>query len=345
MSECMPSTFTSPVIPGADIVAIRTSLVMNYSREVTPVYYPNHGSFNVDNASFCNVTVSYVHQQDDDLVTVEAWLPDSGWNGRLQADGGILNALGEPDHMAIRHWGSDTLNGMAIIAKSAIRDFYALAMFWPQMLMNIMGEHPRGCELDILTALTVQESMVISRGAAIISHASWAGPTDVVGNFLWYGINRGMDLSSDVTDGICESNPNPEYNYSAITWEEFGEIMRKSGAEYDSVVASSNPDLTESYEAGGKMLTYHGPYDQVIPIRAMEDCYDSMRDFVPNPTTVFDAMRAWIENGTAPESLPTIFIDVYKRTNNRVICPYPERAVLKEDCGRTTDSACFVLCR
>ncbi|KAI1494027.1 hypothetical protein F5X96DRAFT_676758 [Biscogniauxia mediterranea] len=266
-------------------------------------------------------------------------------------------------------------------------------MFWPQILMNIMGEHPRGCELDILTALAAQEcdgdskvrdgivsdpkpcsfdlfphmgarfsclaengSMVTSRAVVAIAHASWAVPTDVVSNFLYdvtgtriaatnfqYGIYVKAILYPLAYQGIqLFVEKNPEYNYSAITWEEFGEVMRKSGAEYDSVVASRNPDRTEFYEAGGKMLTYHGPYDQIIPIRAMEDCYDSIREFVPNPTTVFGAMRAWIENGTAPESLPTTFIDGYERINNRIICSYPERAVLKEDCGRTTDSACFV---
>ncbi|KAI5921178.1 Tannase/feruloyl esterase, partial [Camillea tinctor] len=510
MSECTLSTFTSPVILGAEIVAITAASVTNYSREVTPVYYPNHGGFNVEDASFCNVTYSYTHPGDDDLVTVEAWLPDTGWNGRLQTAGGsglgpgrfdmsygamagavgegyatastdagitdpldpyswVLLEPGKPNNVAIRHWGGDTLDEMATIAKTAIQDFYgrppdysyfngcsqggrqgfemaqkhptaydgiaasapaihwaqwAPAMFWPQMLMNMMGEYPHGCELDILTALAVQEcdgddgvrdgiisnpkscffdpfpyvgtrfsclvenrSMTISRAAAVIANASWAGPTHVDGTFLWYGVNHGTDLSSDATgtgiaatkcqNGTCENNPVPlayqwiqlfvkkdsEYNYTAITWEEFGEIMRMSGAEYDSVVASSNPNLTKFYEAGGKMLTYHGLYDQVIPIQATEDYYDRIREFVPNvqdfyrfyevpglahcfgngqPTTVFDALRAWVENGTAPHSLPTTFIDGYGRTNNRILCPYPERAILREDCGNTTDTACFV---
>lgn len=185
--------------------------------------------------------------------------------------------------------------------------------------MNSMGEYPHGCELDWLTSLAVQQcdghdgvvdgiisnpracsfdpfayvgtnftcltdrrSMELSKAAAVIANASWAGPTDFNGNFIWYGLNHGTDLSSDITgtgiaatscnDSVCKGNPiplayqwiqlfvekDPNYDYIAITRENYDEIMRRSGAEFDAIVASSNPNLTEFYEVGGKMMTYHG---------------------------------------------------------------------------------------
>lgn len=289
--------------------------------------------------------------------------------------------------------------------------------------MNSMGEYPHGCELDWLTSLAVQQcdghdgvvdgiisnpracsfdpfayvgtnftcltdrrSMELSKAAAVIANASWAGPTDFNGNFIWYGLNHGTDLSSDITgtgiaatscnDSVCKGNPiplayqwiqlfvekDPNYDYIAITRENYDEIMRRSGAEFDAIVASSNPNLTEFYEVGGKMMTYHGLYDQVIPIQATEQYYDDIRQFVPQvqdfyrfyevpglahcfgngqPTTVFDALRDWVENGTVPGSLPTTLTDAYGRRNNRILCPYPERAVYIVECGDPADAACY----
>ncbi|KAI1081183.1 tannase and feruloyl esterase [Whalleya microplaca] len=509
MSGCEPSTFTQPTVQGATVLSVSAQVVTNYSRQVTPVYYPNHNGLDVQDASFCNVTVSYTNEGQDDLVSVETWLPVEDWNGRLQAAGGsglgpgrfdmsygnmagaigegyattstdagipnpldpyswVLESPGKANEVLLRHWGGDILNDMAIIAKSVIRDFYgkppdysyfngcsqggrqgfemaqkyptaydgiaasapaihwaqwAPAMYWPQVLMNTLGEYPHGCELDYLTYLAIREcdgndgvidgiisdpiacffdpfpyvgttftctleqkTMELSRTAAIIANASWTGPSDSDGDFIWYGFTRGTDLSGDATgqgvaattcnDTVCQGNPialgyqwfqlfvqkDPAYDTTAMTPEEFAEMMRKSGEEYDSMVASSDPDLTGFYQAGGKMMTYHGMYDQFIPIQATEQYYDGIRQFVPNvedfyrfyevpglahcfgngqPTTVFDALRAWVENGTVPGTLPTTLIDASGTRNDRILCPYPERAVFIEECGNSADAACF----
>ncbi|KAI0885652.1 tannase and feruloyl esterase [Annulohypoxylon maeteangense] len=509
MSNCNSSIIDPPTLSGAVILLISSQLVTNYSRQVTPVYYPNHDGLDVKNSSFCNITVSYTHPDQSDVVSVEAWLPIDNWNGRLQVAGGsglgpgrvdmsygnmagavgegyatastdagiatpldpyswVLDSPGKIDEVLVRHWGGDILNDMAVIAKSVIQDFYgrppdysyfngcsqggrqgfelaqnhpdaydgiaasapaihwaqwAPAMFWPQMLMNTMNEYPHGCELDFLTTLAVQEcdgddgivdgiisspkrcsfnpfphvgvnftcflegrSMELSRAAAVIANASWTGPTDSDGNFIWYGLSYGTDLSGDFTgtgiaaitctNSTCKGNPvplayqwiqlfvekNPDYDYTTITRERYDEIMRVSGAEYDSIVASGNPNLTEFYRVGGKMMTYHGLYDQVIPIQATEQYYDDIRKFVPDvqefyrfyevpglshcfgngqPTTVFDALRAWVENGTVPSSLPIVLTDVHGEKNNRIICPYPETGVYIEGCGNPADVACF----
>ncbi|KAI1650222.1 Tannase/feruloyl esterase [Daldinia loculata] len=203
---------------------------------------------------------------------------------------------------------------------------WAPAMHWPQILTNITGEYPHGRELDLLTTLAVQEcdgrdgvvddiilnpkacafdpflyigrnftclseheSMKLSRAAAVIANASWAGPTDSHGNFIWYGLNHGTDLSGSVTGtGIAAKiqlfvKKDPNYDYAAIPQQDYEEIMRKSGSEYDPIVASSNPDLTKFYKAGKKIMTYHGlfiQYDQVIPIQATERYCDNIKEFM-----------------------------------------------------------------
>lgn len=51
--------------------------------------WANHQAFEVNSASFCNVTVTYTHPGQNDKITVTAWLPDHGqWNERLLATGG-----------------------------------------------------------------------------------------------------------------------------------------------------------------------------------------------------------------------------------------------------------------
>ncbi|KAI0838632.1 tannase and feruloyl esterase [Hypoxylon sp. FL0890] len=509
MSSCDSSAISPPIFEGAVVLSLSAQLVANYSREITPVYYPNHGGLEVKNASFCNITVSYSHPDQNDLVSVETWLPVDNWNGRFQAAGGsglgpgrfdlsygnmagaiaegyattstdagitnpldpyswVLESPGKINEVLIRHWGGDILNEMTIIAKSVIEDFYgrppeysyfngcsqggrqgfelaqkypaaydgiaasapaihwaqwAPAMFWPQMLMNTMVGYSHGCELDHLTALAVREcdgldgvvdgiisspkacsfdpfpyvgtnftcvtehrSMELSRAAAVIANASWSGPTDSAGNFIWYGLNHGTDLSSDTTgtgiaatscnNSACKGNPvplayqwiqlfvqkDPNFDYTTLTRQGYDDIMLRSGAEYDPIVSSSNPDLSKFYKAGGKMMTYHGLYDQVIPIQATERYYDDIAKYVPDvhefyrfyevpglphcfgngqPTTVFDALRAWVENEIVPGSLSTVLTDAYGKKNNRILCPYPERAVYLEECGDSADAACF----
>ncbi|KAI0851245.1 hypothetical protein F5Y00DRAFT_230726 [Daldinia vernicosa] len=157
------------------------------------------------------------------------------------------------------------------------------------MLTNIMGEYPHSCELHLLTTLAVQEcdgrdgvvdgiisnpkacafdpflhigrtftclsehkSMKLSRAAAVIANASWAGLTDSHRNFIWYGLNHGTDISGVVTStgiaattcnkNIYQGNPiplayqwiqlfvekDPNYDYTAITQQGYDEIMRNN---------------------------------------------------------------------------------------------------------------------
>lgn len=88
MSSCDPSIFHPPTVEGVVVQSVFAQLVTNYSRQVTPVNYPNHDGLLVENISFCNVTVSYTHPEQGDLVSVETWLPAENWNGRLQVAGG-----------------------------------------------------------------------------------------------------------------------------------------------------------------------------------------------------------------------------------------------------------------
>lgn len=86
--SCVPATFNSLSLFGAEVTSLEASLVANYNASVHLAYRFTQPSIQVQNATFCNVTVSYTHPGTDDNVNVEAWLPVGNWNGRFQAVGG-----------------------------------------------------------------------------------------------------------------------------------------------------------------------------------------------------------------------------------------------------------------
>ena len=59
------------------------------------------------------------------------------------------------------------------------------------------------------------------------------------------------------------------------------------------------------------------------------------------PTTIFNQLRAWVENGTVPEQVPIDITDLQGNVQNRILCPYPERARFDEDCKDPGSAECW----
>ncbi|KAF4921510.1 putative feruloyl esterase [Colletotrichum viniferum] len=86
---CDSVTFTNTTLFGAQIHSIEANLVTDYSFNVPKGWTYSQPALDVQNAKFCNVTVTYSHTTEDDNIVVEAWLPtEDNYNGRLQAVGG-----------------------------------------------------------------------------------------------------------------------------------------------------------------------------------------------------------------------------------------------------------------
>ncbi|KAI5925188.1 Tannase/feruloyl esterase [Camillea tinctor] len=85
---CTPPTFPSISLFGAEILQVEASVVTNYSFPIPKGWRYSQPAINVQNATFCNVTVSYTHPGQNDTVVAETWLPVEDWNGRLQSIGG-----------------------------------------------------------------------------------------------------------------------------------------------------------------------------------------------------------------------------------------------------------------
>ena len=86
------------------MLSVGASLVTNYSASSPSNLRFTQPSVEVENATFCNVTITYTHPGQGDSIIVEAWLPpDEEWNGRLQAvgGGGFVTGRSDPSYTAM----------------------------------------------------------------------------------------------------------------------------------------------------------------------------------------------------------------------------------------------------
>ncbi|CAM1511653.1 Fc.00g091660.m01.CDS01 [Cosmosporella sp. VM-42] len=499
VAACSSSKISPPALFGAEILSVLTDIVSNFTQTVPYQVSFHHPTISVQNATFCNVTVSYTHPGQNDLINVEIWLPVDDWNGRLQAVGGggwqagrfyfsymlMAAAIGEGyatvstdaglgDSMLPENWallspgnvnlyalqnlGSVSLNDEAIIAKSVINDFYSkpplysywsgcsqggrqglmlaqrypdaydgivasapaiyaaelfTSFYWPQLIMNELGQYPRPCEMAYLAKAAVSScdaidgvldgvisnmdacsfdpftvvgdtfecvelgrELQISPGAAVVASAAWTGPQDSHGNSLWYGIGYGSEFTgaygspgvadTNCTSATCVGQPsemvtqwfqlflekNPSYDVHSMTRKDFDRFFHSAVSEYTSAIGTNDPDLSAFRDAGGKLLTFHGLADHLISFRGTDEYYDSVAALSPevddfyrhfqipglghcfggngaSPTTSFEQLRAWVENGTKPDTLPISFHDDKGEEFSRPLCPYPQKARFK----------------
>lgn len=127
--------------------------------------------------------------------------------------------------------------------------------------------------------------------------------------------------------------------------------------QYDSIIGDASPDLRPFKEHGGKMITWQGLADQLIMPQGTQLYYDkiqnldrSVHDFYRQfyspgvghcgggigvtPTHQLEQLRAWVENGTAPDLLQAgsafpvnASSDLAVGSNNvrfQALCPYPQ---------------------
>jgi hypothetical protein len=167
-----------------------------------------------------------------------------------------------------------------------------------------------------------------------------------------------MPVSSDyITRWVLQE---PSFNLTALTQKDFARIFTFSVDQYHDLIGTSNPDLSAFRQAGGKMITWHGLADPLIFPQGTANYYQrvealdaEVRDYyrffeAPGvghcgmgtgeiPSDPFDAVVAWVENGTAPETLAAVSDDG-SRTRN--LCLYPLLSVFKG--GDPADASSFV---
>ncbi|KAL4883369.1 feruloyl esterase [Aspergillus karnatakaensis] len=207
-------------------------------------------------------------------------------------------------------------------------------------------------------------TMALSWGAAVVAEAAWGGPKTRGGERLWFGVNPGSDISglgSVAVAGVNKTAATPDawfgmfvaknasFDPTTMTLDEYVSYFEHAVQEFSGFIDAADPDLSEFRNAGGKMIAYHGMADPSIPTKGTEFYYDSVKERLPDvhdfyrffespglghcaggaggqPTTVFNALRRWVENGTAPETLPVEYAAANGTIFHRKLCPYPQKA-------------------
>lgn len=145
---------------------------------------------------------------------------------------------------------------------------------------------------------------------------------------------------------------NSSFNMDNLTRLDYDRLFRLSVNQYASVIGTESPDLTEMKLAGTKMIAWHGMADPLIPTNGTVDYYTRAMKFDPDVAdyyrfflapgvghcgdgtgfdpsdTVFDTLRAWVENGTTPDTLEGIATAIgpsnSSATRTGHLCPYPK---------------------
>ncbi|KAH8896061.1 tannase and feruloyl esterase [Thozetella sp. PMI_491] len=166
------------------------------------------------------------------------------------------------------------------------------------------------------------------------------------------------------------------FNFSSFTHQNFDAVYRGYKQNVGSLMETNDPDLRPFRDAGRKIITYHGigieltthfQYDNTIPTSGSLDFYNKVTAVIPGvaefyryylvpglghcwggrsgqPTTLFDQLRAWVEDGIAPVEVPINVTLPDSSVQERVLCPYPSRPIFDESCANSDISAACWTC-
>jgi hypothetical protein len=156
-------------------------------------------------------------------------------------------------------------------------------------------DDPSRCGYDpkALVGTKVGEDTFTEADAEVVRKI-WDGPRARDGSALWYGMERGADLSAlagtrgSPLAGRPFSIPlewlqyfllqDPKWDWTTLTPEGFELLWRQSVEQYGDVIGTDNPDLTRFHDRGGKVIIYHGLADQLIPAAGTIDYYKRVQE-------------------------------------------------------------------
>lgn len=216
----------------------------------------------------------------------------------------------------------------------------------------------RGTPRDPANCLTSSEAAAVNR--------MWDGPRDAAGRRIWFGSTRGASLTA-----LAGSRPviypnqyftywlyqNPSFNYATLSYAQYLEDFALSEEEYHSIIGTDNPNLQAFKQHGGKIIMYHGLYDNLIVPGGSYNYYDRVMEvmggqentqdffrFFPVPGAAhcpsmgvnwFGLLTSWVEQGTVPAPVAT-----YSSGVTRPLCAYPT-VVAYSGHGNTNDASDF----
>jgi hypothetical protein len=141
----------------------------------------------------------------------------------------------------------------------------------------------------------------------------WQGPRGQDGRFLWYGLERGADLSAyaGTTGSPLKGNPfsisleywiyylaqDPKWDWTTLTPAGFEQLWTKSVEQYGAVIGTDNPDLARFRNRGSKIIIYHGLADQLIPAAGSIEYYHRVQQHMGGPKKTAQFARLFLVPG------------------------------------------------
>ncbi|MFI5711129.1 tannase/feruloyl esterase family alpha/beta hydrolase [Kribbella sp. NPDC051620] len=203
------------------------------------------------------------------------------------------------------------------------------------------------------TVLCDGKPVTITAADARVVRKIWDGPRG-----LWYGLTRGSSFDGLAATADGKAVPfvvpdswvrdflklDPAFDTSKLTYRQYAKLFRQSQAQYNQVIGSDDPDLSAFRRSGGKLLSWHGLSDALIPALGTVDyrkrveremggsarVNDFYRLFLApgaghcgggiTPTDPLASLVKWVEQGQAPATLPAASLD---GTEHRDLCAYP----------------------
>ncbi|KAH7080173.1 feruloyl esteras-like protein B precursor [Paraphoma chrysanthemicola] len=279
----------------------------------------------------------------------------------------------------------DVFDGIAASAPAINWSQFLTADYFPQQVMNELGQFPHPCELDALTVAAIDAcdgndgmidgiisdpdscffdpltmvgtstncasataNITISQAAAVVAEAAWTGARKADGSFLWYtpGYEANLTSSTSLAGTTCSAigtctrqdlslltdwiklfiAKDPNFGIANMTRQKYEHVFQAGVREYESMIGTNSPDLSEYRATGGKIIAYHGLADEIIPFRNSRHYYDTVTSLDPDvhdfyrlfeapglqhcyrgvggyPSGTFDALVQWVENGIVPDTL------------------------------------------
>ncbi|KXH49438.1 hypothetical protein CSIM01_03726 [Colletotrichum simmondsii] len=292
---------------------------------------------------------------------------DAGLGSANEPSPWALNSPGNVNLYNLQNLASVSLKDEAIIGKSLIKSYYS---------QDPQYSYWAGCSQE---------------AAATVVNATWHGHVTADGQRPYHGILPGADFTGNKPTSFnqpgivmtscnekgCTDEPsnlgtawfklfiakNETFDLTNMSREEYDALVYSGRQQYESIVETADPDLRQFKAAGGKMVTFHGLADNIIPPGGTEDYYKAVNEVIPDiqdfyryfeapglghcfggvsgtPTGLFAQLRNWVENGTAPNQTP-IQIAVGNATHNRILCPYPQKSVFNDGCGDASKAECW----
>lgn len=237
-------------------------------------------------------------------------------------------------------------------------------------------EDPEDCNFDPQTLVGQQiecdgKTVEVTKDMAALVRKLLEGPKTSLGQPLWHGLAHGTPLVnlaniSVSAEGVREQNPfmiskamiqhlvfkDPQFNTSQLTYSDFFAAWALASEQYSWLIDTFNTDLSAFRDAGGKLLTWHGLTDPLIPYQntvkyrkrvesemgGNEAVNEFFRLFLapgvnhcgygsgPVPKDLLQPLVDWVEKDQPPETLAAETIGQEGEKVTRELCLWPAKS-------------------